>query len=85
MAAGDVTDETRQRVGELRDQIEYHNRRYHELDDPEISDAEYDDLVRELRRLEEQHPELVTPDSPTQQVGAAPSALFAPGRATACR
>jgi DNA ligase (NAD+) len=66
------------RVEELRAQIGYHNRRYFELDEPEISDAEYDALVRELRGLEEQHPDLVTPESPTQRVGAAPSVTFAP-------
>ena len=66
------------RADELREAIEHHNRRYHELDDPEISDADYDALVRELRAIEEQHPELATPDSPTQAVGSAPSALFAP-------
>jgi len=69
------------RVAELRQQIEYHNVRYHQLDDPEVSDAEYDALVRELRTLEEAHPELVTPDSPTQKVGAAPdTSTFAPVR-----
>ena len=67
-----------QRADELRAQIEYHNRRYHELDDPEISDADYDALVVELRALEEQYPELLTPDSPTQKVGSAPSTQFAP-------
>jgi DNA ligase (NAD+) len=67
-----------QRADELRAEIEHHNRRYHELDDPEISDAEYDALVVELRTIEEQHPELRTPDSPTQKVGAAPSTQFAP-------
>src|SRR5205823_1495644 len=67
------------RAAALRTQIEYHNGRYHQLDDPEISDAEYDALVRELRALEEAHPELVTPDSPTQKVGAAPDiSTFAP-------
>jgi DNA ligase (NAD+) len=65
------------RADELRRLIEYHNYRYHQLDDPEISDAEYDALMRELRGLEESHPELRTPDSPTQKVGAAPSATFA--------
>src|SRR5436305_5901308 len=65
------------RAEELRDQIRYHNKRYHELDDPEISDAEYDALVRELQAIEEANPDLVTPDSPTQQVGSAPSELFA--------
>ena len=66
---------------ELRAQIRYHNQRYYELDDPEISDAEYDALVRELRGLEEQYPELVTPDSPTQQVGGAAVGHLRPGRA----
>ena len=68
------------RAAELRELIEYHNRRYHELDDPEISDADYDALVRELRAVEEAHPDLVTPDSPTQRVGAPPSPAFAPVR-----
>ena len=62
---------------ELRETIEYHSHRYHVLDDPEIADAEYDALVRELAELEAAHPELITEDSPTQTVGAAPSALFA--------
>jgi DNA ligase (NAD+) len=67
------------RVAQLRTEITEHNRRYHELDDPIISDAEYDELVRELRALEEEFPELITPDSPTQTVGSAPvSTLFAP-------
>ncbi|MCL6548881.1 MAG: NAD-dependent DNA ligase LigA, partial [Alicyclobacillus sp.] len=61
----------RLRVKELRQQIEYHNRRYYTLDDPEITDAEYDQLMRELTALEERYPELVTPDSPTQRVGGA--------------
>jgi len=65
------------RVEELRVLIRYHNQRYHELDDPEISDAEYDELVRELRGLEEQYPALITPDSPTQLVGSGASATFA--------
>src|SRR5262245_20914207 len=66
-----------QRIAELRDQLRYHLYRYHVLDDPIISDAEYDGLMRELRSLEEAHPELVTPDSPTRRVGAAPSERFA--------
>jgi DNA ligase (NAD+) len=77
-AAAAADDVVGRRVAELRELIRYHNERYHELDDPEISDAEYDDLVRELRRLEEQYPALITPDSPTQQVGSAASATFAP-------
>jgi DNA ligase (NAD+) len=60
------------RVEELRRQIEYHNYRYHVLDDPEIPDAEYDKLMEELRALEAAHPELVDPSSPTQRVGGAP-------------
>jgi len=59
-----------QRVRELRAEIEHHNYRYFVLDDPEIPDAEFDRLVRELKDLEEAHPELVTPDSPTQRVGS---------------
>jgi DNA ligase (NAD+) len=71
--------EIEQRVEQLRAEITEHNRRYHELDDPIISDAEYDELVRELRALEEEFPELITPDSPTSQVGSAPAVtLFAP-------
>jgi DNA ligase (NAD+) len=67
-----------ERIVRLRELIDYHSERYHLKDDPEISDAEYDELVRELAALEAEHPELVTEDSPTQKVGAAPSALFAP-------
>ncbi len=60
------------RVAELRKRIHYHNYRYYVLDSPEISDAEYDRLFRQLQALEQAHPELVTPDSPTQRVGAKP-------------
>jgi DNA ligase (NAD+) len=70
--------EVEQRAAALRKEIEEHNRRYHELDDPTISDADYDDLVRELRSLEEEFPELITPVSPTQRVGSRPSTTFAP-------
>ncbi|MDH3621681.1 MAG: NAD-dependent DNA ligase LigA, partial [Gammaproteobacteria bacterium] len=63
----------RKRIDTLRDEIRYHNHRYHTLDDIEIPDAEYDRLLRELQDLERDHPELVTPDSPTQRVGAEPS------------
>jgi DNA ligase (NAD+) len=66
-----------ERAEELRELLAYHNRRYFDLDDPEISDAAYDELVRELARLESEHPELVTAESPTQQVGGAPVGLFA--------
>lgn len=60
------------RAEELRTQIDYHNYRYHTLDDPEVSDQQYDALMQELRRLEAEFPELVTPESPTQRVGGAP-------------
>ena len=66
----------RLRVEELRSLINYHNYRYHVLDDPEIADAAYDRLMRELRQLEERHPELITPDSPTQRVGGEPAPAF---------
>ena len=66
-----------ERAEELRRLIAYHNRRYFEMDDPEISDAEYDELVRELAATERDHPELVTAESPTQRVGGAPVGLFA--------
>lgn len=61
----------------LRQQLRHHNYRYYVLDDPEIPDAEYDALFRELQTLEAAHPELITQDSPTQRVGAAPLAAFA--------
>src|SRR6266851_6163379 len=60
----------------LREQINHHNYRYHVLDDPEITDAEYDALMRRLEALERDHSELATPDSPTRRVGAAPSEKF---------
>jgi DNA ligase (NAD+) len=64
--------DVRGRIEELRRQVRYHNRRYHIEDAPEISDAEYDALYAELEGLESEHPELVTPDSPTQRVGGEP-------------
>ncbi|MHB8719040.1 MAG: NAD-dependent DNA ligase LigA [Candidatus Dormibacteria bacterium] len=64
------------RAAALREQLEHHSRLYHILDAPEISDAEYDRLFRELVDIETEHPELQTPDSPTQRVGAAPSDAF---------
>ena len=69
------------RVEELREQLNHHSYRYHVLDDPEVSDADYDELIRELRALEDEFPELITPDSPTQRVGGPPADLFAPGAA----
>lgn len=65
------------RAAELRATLHYHNYRYYVLDDPEISDAEYDRLLRELEDIEKEHPELITPDSPTQRVGATPVGGFA--------
>lgn len=65
-----------QRAAALREQINTHNYRYYVLDNPQISDAQYDKLLRELQELEAQHPELITPDSPTQRVGAAPLKTF---------
>ena len=71
-----VPKEARERAAELRKQLEYHGHRYYVLDDPEISDVEYDALLNELRDLEAQHPELLTPDSPTQRVGGQPLDRF---------
>ena len=65
------------KIDALRDKIRYHEHRYYVLDDPEISDAEFDKLMDELIALEAKHPELVTPDSPTQRVGGKPSEEFA--------
>jgi DNA ligase (NAD+) len=70
--------QTEQRAIELRSEIAEHNRRYHQLDAPTISDVEFDELVRELNALEEEFPELITPDSPTQQVGGPRAETFAP-------
>ena len=67
----------RARAEALRKEIEHHNRLYYRLDDPEITDAAYDQLLRELQALEAQYPELITPDSPTQRIGAEPLEAFA--------
>jgi DNA ligase (NAD+) len=71
-------DDIAARMAVLAELVAYHNRRYHELDDPEISDGDYDLLVRELRQLEADHPDLVVEGSAAQAVGGAPSTLFAP-------
>ena len=73
-----MTDLTqaKKRAAELRRAIDHHNYRYYVLDSPEVSDAEYDLLMRELKQLEAEHPQMVTPDSPTQRVGAAPVEAF---------
>ena len=65
-----------ERVAELRRQVNYHNYRYYALDAPEISDGEYDRLMEDLKALEAEHPELSSPDSPTQRVGAGPLEAF---------
>ena len=63
-------------IAQLRQEIQYHNYRYYALDDPQITDADYDRLMQRLRQLEEQHPGSVRPDSPTQRVGAKPLSAF---------
>ena len=70
--------ESRKRLKELREQLDYHSYRYHVLDDPEVADVEYDALMNELMVLEEAYPDLITPESPTQRIGAPPSDQFAP-------
>ena len=71
-----VPEEVLERIQKLRDEINYHNYRYYVLDSPVISDEDYDALVNELKALEEKYPETITPDSPTQRVGAPPSEKF---------
>jgi DNA ligase (NAD+) len=66
-----------ERTEDLRRQINYHNYRYYVLDSPEVADAEYDRLMQELRAIEAEHPELQSPESPTQRVGAGPAEQFA--------
>jgi DNA ligase (NAD+) len=68
--------DVRHEAAELRRAITHHDHRYHVLDDPEISDAEYDELLRRLQAIEDAHPELITADSPTQRVGATPQSGF---------
>ena len=76
MATTNIPDSVFQQVADLREQLNHHNYRYYVLDSPEIGDAQYDDLMRELRAIESEHPEFVTPDSPTQRVGAQPAEGF---------
>ncbi len=71
-----ATKDVQRRIDELRDQIRYHEHRYYVLDDPEISDADYDVLMNELKALEAANPGLITPDSPTQRVGGKPREGF---------
>ncbi len=70
-------------ISKLRDEIRYHEHRYYVLDNPEISDAAFDKLLRRLQDLERQHPHLITPDSPTQRVGGQPAEEFAKVRHSA--
>ena len=73
-----IPENVRQRMAELREQMHYHNYRYYRLNDPEIADAAYDELFKELQRLEKEYPQLITPASPTQRVGAEPLEAFRP-------
>src|SRR3569832_1381145 len=75
-ATGSVPDNIARRAAALRERIHHHNYRYYALDDPDISDAEFDALMRELQDMEAQYPALVPPDSPTQRVGSTPLAAF---------
>ena len=68
--------DARLRSEELKSQLNYHNRKYYQEDAPEVTDAEYDALLNELRAIEREYPELITPDSPTQKTGAAPLPTF---------
>ena len=68
--------EAERQIELLRQQLQYHNYRYYVLDDPQITDAEYDQLMRRLQELEAAFPELIRPDSPTQRVGATPLEAF---------
>src|SRR5947199_1830581 len=74
--AAPALKEVQARLDELRAELNHHLYRYHVLDDPEISDAAYDELYDELKGLEDEHPDLIAPDSPTQRVGAPPSDKF---------
>ncbi|MBP1716058.1 MAG: ligA, partial [Deltaproteobacteria bacterium] len=65
-------EQAKKKIEKLRQEINFHNYRYYALDDPVVSDAEYDRLMRELENLEKEFPDLAAPDSPTQRVGAPP-------------
>jgi DNA ligase (NAD+) len=71
-----VATSAEKEIEKLREQIRYHEHRYYVLDDPEISDTEFDKLIKRLEALEREHPELVTPESPTQRVGGSPASEF---------
>lgn len=70
------TADQKSRLAELRQQVNFHNYRYHVLDDPVVSDAEYDQLLNEIKTIEAEHPDWIVPDSPTQRTGAAPASKF---------
>src|SRR5215510_16138456 len=72
LGMGATTGEIETKIEALRDQIRHHEYRYFVLDNPEISDFEFDTLVEKLNKLEAEHPQLITPDSPTQRVGGKP-------------
>ena len=76
MSAKTSPNDPRKEAEELREAIRHHEYQYYVLDQPEISDAEYDSLMRQLQEIESEHPELVTPDSPTQRVGGKPREGF---------
>src|SRR3990167_4542187 len=67
---------TKEKIKQLRDTIRYHDQKYYVENNPEITDYEYDQLLKELQRLEKLHPELITPDSPTQRVSGEPLTQF---------
>ena len=71
-----MSSDVKARIETLRQEIEHHNYRYYVLDDPQVPDAEYDRLMRELQNLEAAHPNFITPESPTQRVGAEPLKSF---------
>ncbi len=75
-SAGSDTEQAAARAAELREQLAHHNKLYYEHDAPEITDAQYDEMLGELRAIEAEHPEFVTADSPTQKVGGAPAGRF---------
>ena len=76
MSSSDPDKKIEKKIEALREKIRHHEYRYYVLDDPEVSDADFDALVNELKRLEAEHPELITPDSPTQRVGGKPREGF---------
>src|SRR5205823_13714159 len=73
---GNRVSDSKDRIEKLRDQIREHEYRYYVLADPTISDYDFDQLLRKLQKLEQEHPELITPDSPTQRVGGEPAKEF---------